>query len=158
VSDNKDQKNDKVKPSMGLPDMDSTVRLDFSDHQNIYSTSSANEISPDDFEKTIDGLLGIEDLINSENTSNDAEESPSPYATDDVNFDELDASINSLSENHSESTLNLGEPSDALDNLDDEDGFDSLKTLGDQDESDKMFNIDQTVVLDASDDEDDEDY
>ncbi len=50
MSDKQDQKTVKIKPSAELPDLENTVRLDFSNNQNVFSTSSTDESTPDDFD------------------------------------------------------------------------------------------------------------
>jgi len=98
MSDNKDRRGDKAISYPDLPDMDSTVRLDFGGNQNVVSTSSLNDISPDDFDKTIDGLLGMEEILEGEGKTDTSDVPTISFSSDDYDFNELDAGIDALSE------------------------------------------------------------
>lgn len=132
MSDSKDSQNGKDDPFSQLTDMESTVRIDFGASQNVVSTS--DNPSVDDFEKTFDGLTDFDDILKND------EEPATSFSTDEINFDELDADINGLSENFPKAEKVQDEK---LDNLDD--------LLEDDDtESDTPFE-EQTVTLDAFD-------
>ncbi len=106
MSERKDSDKEKNTPSFELPDMDSTVRIDLSG--NVISTSTDDGPSDDDFEKTLSGLTDIEELLNNENPLSESSEEVSTVSlsTDEINFDELDAGIDSLSDELSGSDSN----------------------------------------------------
>lgn len=82
-------------------DMDATVQLNLGKDGNIVSTSAANEITPDDFDKTIDGLFEIEEMLESEQAAASSEAAESPSTSDEIDFDELNADIEALTQNES---------------------------------------------------------
>jgi len=110
--------------SFEMPDMDSTVRLDFSG--NVISTSSEENSSSDDFDQTIDGLMDIEELLKNEDplSESDKEVSTVSFNTDDINLDELDADINSLSDGLPDSGSD--DTSNSDDSITEDDRLDSL--------------------------------
>ena len=106
MSDNKD------KDATEAPfDFDSTVRLDVDQFEGIDSVSSdvdslddiasisTGESTLDEFDTTLDGLQDIDELLN-ENTSPSSEaDNPEQNSdTDTIDFDELNAGIEALSE------------------------------------------------------------
>jgi len=78
-------------------DFDATVQLNIGKDGNIVSSVGSREITPDDFEKTIDGILGINEMLESMPQGN-ADMKTVTLASDEINFDEINADINALSE------------------------------------------------------------
>lgn len=138
MSDSKDSQNGKDDPFSQLTDMESTVRIDFGASQNVVSTS--DNPSVDDFEKTLDGLTDIDDILKNDEIADHGDEEPAiSFSTDKINFDELDADINGLSEDFP------GEESVQDEKLDDLD--DLLVLEKDNNESDTPFE-EQTIAFD----------
>ena len=136
MSDNKDSQNGKSDPFAQLTDMESTVRIDFGAHQNVVSTS--NGPSPIDFEQTLDGLTDIDEILKNDETSDHSIDEPTvSFSTDEIDFDELDAGINALSEDFPESNEAQDEKLDDLD------------SFLDNDESDDLFDNDRADALDT---------
>jgi len=149
MSDKEDQKADKFKitPSTDLLDLDSTIRLDLGGNQNVVSTSSSNEVTSNDFDKTIDGLLNIEEMMASENDSATTdEEEITSLSADDIDFDELDAGIDALSKD----LLDTASEGGGIGT--DENSFDSLDKSFDN-ETEAMFDITQPNAPIINDDE-----
>ncbi|MDX8402849.1 MAG: SPOR domain-containing protein [Mariprofundaceae bacterium] len=98
MSDNNDQKTDKIKitPSMDLSDMDSTIRLDLGGNQNVVSTSPPGQVTSNEFDKTIDGLTDIEEMLDNE-SSPDTTDEEETLSSDEIDFGDLDAGIDALS-------------------------------------------------------------
>ncbi|MES0372279.1 MAG: SPOR domain-containing protein [Mariprofundaceae bacterium] len=149
MSDNEDQKTVKFKitPSTDLLDLDSTIRLDLGGNQNVVSTSPSNEITSDDFDKTIDGLMDIEELLNSEDNSEPADEVET-LSTDDIDFGELDAGIDALSKDLLEPASETDEFVAGDDSLDDLD-----KPFDENNEDEAMFDFEATIPPGESDNE-----
>jgi len=98
MSDNKD--NDATKSPIDF-DFDSTVQLNLGKDGNIVSTSLDETSLDDDFDKTINGLMEIDDLLNEGSSSKIEPTNPEEDATSEaIDFDELNAGIEALSENH----------------------------------------------------------
>jgi len=125
MSDDKDSQNGKGDPFSQLTDMESTVRIDFGAHQNVVSTS--DDPSPIDFEQTLDGLTEIDDLLNNDEVADHSDDEPTiSFSTDEIDFDELDAGINSLSEDFPTEEKVEDEKLDDLDSiLEDESALES---------------------------------
>lgn len=135
MSDSKDPKEKSSPAATGIPDMESTVRLDFGNNQNIFSTSDSDEISSTDFEQTLDGLMDIDDMLQSEEPVDHSSDEPTiSFATDEVDFDELDAGINALADElPDEKKLeneNLDDFADISDITDDDDLFSFDESAG----------------------------
>jgi len=80
-------------------DFDSTIKLDLSKYSNPAPTSDDESSIDDDFDKTINGLMEIDDLLKEEaTTASEPEQQDSTISSDAIDFDELDAGINALSE------------------------------------------------------------
>ena len=138
MSDSKDSQNGKSDPFSQLTDMESTVRIDFSAHPNVASTS--DDTSPIDFEQTLDGLTDIDEILKNDEVSDHSIDEPTvSFSTDEIDFDELDAGINALSDEFSESD----KPQDEK--------LDDLDSFLDDDDSDDIFDTDRTVTLDSFD-------
>lgn len=136
MSDSKDSQNGKNDPFSQLTDMESTVRIDFGASQNVVSTS--DNPSVDDFEKTLDGLTDIDDILKNDEVADHGDEEPAiSFSTDEINFDELDADINGLSEDFPETENVQDEKLDDIDDL----------LEDDDNESDAPFE-EQTVAFD----------
>lgn len=157
MSDNKDQETSKIKitPSTDLTDLDSTIRLDLGGSQNVVSTASPNEITSDDFDKTIDGLMDIEELLNNESNSDTSDEQEM-LSPDEIDFGELDAGIDALSKDLLETTSETEADDIDLNDIDlNETNDDSLDDLDKpfNDNDDAMFDFEQTIPPSEIDDE-----
>jgi len=142
MSDKKDPQNSKSDPFSQLTDMESTVRIDFGASQNVDPTSDGS--SPVDFEKTLDGLMDIDDILKNDEAADHSSDEPTvSFSTDEIDFDELDAGINALSEELPENAKDQDEKLDDLDSILDDD-------------SDDLFDTDKTVTLDAFDSDEEE--
>ena len=139
MSDNKDSQKGKSDPFSQLTDMESTVRIDFGANQNMFSTSKEPE--PDEFEQTLDGLTDIDDILKNDEVADHSDEPTVSFSTDEIDFDELDAGINALSEDFPEDEKAEDEKLDDLDAL-----------LEEGDELDSAFD-NRTVTLDTFDSE-----
>lgn len=87
---------DKNKGQFDSPDdfdFDATVQLNIGKEGNIVSTAASKEITPDDFERTIDGILGINEAI--ENMPEESQKTVT-LSNEEIDFDELDTGINAL--------------------------------------------------------------
>lgn len=116
MSDKKDSQNGKGDPFSQLTDMESTVRIDFGANHNVVSTSDGP--SPIDFEKTLDGLADIDDLLKNDEIADHSRDEPTvSFSTDEIDFDELDADISNLSEEFPEAEKVKDEKLDDLDDL-----------------------------------------
>jgi len=87
-------------------DMDATVQLNLGKDGNLISTSAVREITPDDFEKTIDGLFEIEEMLGTEQAAKDNEniDGATPVA-DEIDFDGLNADIEALTRDEAPQTV-----------------------------------------------------
>ncbi len=149
MSDNKDSQNGKSDPFSQLTDMESTVRIDFGAQQNVVSTSDGP--SPIDFEQTLDGLTDIDEILKNDEVSDHSIDEPTvSFSADEINFDELDADINNLSEDFPEKDESQSESLDDLDEILDDESADIFD--GDSSATQDVLNdVEETAEVAAQD-------
>ncbi len=129
-------------------DFDSTVQLDLSKYTNATPGSVDEGAIDDDFDKTINGLMEIDDLLKEEAESvSRPEQQDSSSSSEAIDFDELNAGIEALTEDF---TLSSEEDDGSLT------GNEFLPENSEQrEESDDMFDLDISDLPDdnSSDDE-----
>ena len=96
MSDNKDKEATKSSPEF---DFDSTVQLDLSKYGNATSTTDDEVSFNTDFDETINGLMEMDDLLEDESLNTNAStDQAQELSSDAIDFDELNAGLDALSE------------------------------------------------------------